>query len=262
MLNLKINKNWKLNYWKCWSVHTCPQSSWKPQLSLLWTSQYCLAGCRWQVSMEIYAPPEKRQFSKFSILKMHPWDVGVLVFFYSNTNWTKITVRSFWMLKSVSSHIFLVWRMSRGHRLVRLLSCHIIGINILFLPAASSQGTFHKMTQHKKQYTTLYCILKQLGDVHRQCLIFYLTNIEVHSCQSWGTRCKKARFLGGVCIFYFSLMAWMNQLFHLRSELYSLRLDGELPLEFFLAAGSKSFNWEDWVVARSSLSETKVADKI
>ena len=148
------------------------------------------------------------------------------------------------------------------HRLVRLLSCHIIGINILFLPAASSQGTFHKMTQHKKQYTTLYCILKQLGDVHRQCLIFYLTNVEVHSCQSWGTRCKKTSFLGGVCIFYFSLMAWMNQLFHLRSELYSLRLDGELPLEFFLAAGSKSFNWEDWVVARSSLSETKVADKI
>ena len=125
ILNLKINKNWKLNDWKCWSVHTCPRSSWKPQLSLLWTSQYCLAGCRWQVSMEIYAPPEKRQFSKFSILKMHPWDVGVLVFFYSNTNWTKITVRSCWMLKSVSSHIFLVWRMSTvwsGYSAVTLLA--------------------------------------------------------------------------------------------------------------------------------------------
>ena len=47
ILNTKKSlKDSKLNDWECWSVDVYLSSIfWEPQLSLLWISQYCLAGC-------------------------------------------------------------------------------------------------------------------------------------------------------------------------------------------------------------------------
>ena len=84
-------KNPKLNDWECWSVHvlyTCPQSSGNFQLSLLWISQYCLAGSWWQLSMEIYSPPGKGNFQ----MKRHLWDKGVLENIGKSTIWSKFCV--------------------------------------------------------------------------------------------------------------------------------------------------------------------------